>query len=788
VRAESGRAEILARNLIEATAAALIPLVQPVAKDPRKLKPGELCRLLNSTPLGPVIDDRRLRIHRTRAGNRLGDGKTIDLLRYAGWLAVERHFAPPPAVISPETTVSFVDAYARKKEAERERNAEKSRKGRDVGEIPPPLNPQRRAEAEKSLEAWAKTYLNGPEDFYLEWSEDLKEAAADLDKTLADPGLFLARAMPRGGGKSTLGRAAVLKGALTGAIGFGVLIGATKKLGVKLLDKIKRVLLTNQLLLEDYPEVIIPIRKIGNVANRCAGQTFNDEPTFIEWGREQIVLPTIPGSKASGCILYSTGLDGAIRGLNINGRRPDFAFVDDPQTKRSAKSDTQTDDRMEILKNDVRGLGPPHRPISIYCAITVIYPGDLADRLLNSEISPDWDGKRYQLLYHFPTNMELWKEYGRRRRKSLQARGRGEDATEFYRKHRKKMDVGAVVAWEQRQYPDTLSALQHAMNAYFDDAAYFWAELQNQPKVSEGVELIDLDRELLRKRVSGHPEGIIPLSATHLVAHIDVQWRLLYWGALGCDNEIGGTFMYGTFPEQRIKPFRYRNADPTLEDEFPNAQPAAAVEAGLIRLLRDLRKRAWLREGGGRQVLELVLIDWSDGHMTDTVAKVCRLPEFEGWAIPAAGVGIGPSDLPMDLYKPREGETPGHHWILKRDEKRFVTHAKVDANYWKTKAAEALQAPRGNSGAIFFDGLEGTDHPMMGDHCTAEVGHPQKDERSSRKVTVFKDKPGYDNHHWDNLANCLAAASMRGCTVNGVKFKSTKRTKKRRRAHVSKLT
>jgi transposase len=63
--------------------------------DPKKLRPGELCRLLNSTPLGEVIADRHLRRHREQAGLRLGDGRHIDLLRYVAWLVHVRHVPKP---------------------------------------------------------------------------------------------------------------------------------------------------------------------------------------------------------------------------------------------------------------------------------------------------------------------------------------------------------------------------------------------------------------------------------------------------------------------------------------------------------------------------------------------------------------------------------------------------------------------------------------------------------------------------------------------------------------------
>ena len=62
-----------------------------MAIDPRRLRPSELCRLLNSTPLGEVINERQLHRHRTRAGTRIGDERHVDLLRYVAWLARERH-------------------------------------------------------------------------------------------------------------------------------------------------------------------------------------------------------------------------------------------------------------------------------------------------------------------------------------------------------------------------------------------------------------------------------------------------------------------------------------------------------------------------------------------------------------------------------------------------------------------------------------------------------------------------------------------------------------------------
>ena len=98
-----------------------------MATDPRKLRPSELCRYLNSTPLGEVINERQLHRHRSRAGMRIGDARFIDLLRYTAWLIQVRHEPKPERDDDPYETL---------KEKARARNAAISSAGRDIGELP----------------------------------------------------------------------------------------------------------------------------------------------------------------------------------------------------------------------------------------------------------------------------------------------------------------------------------------------------------------------------------------------------------------------------------------------------------------------------------------------------------------------------------------------------------------------------------------------------------------------------------------------------------------------------
>ena len=89
----------------------LTKLIQPIVStltkakraDPRRLKPGELLQVLNSTPMGPVLTDHRLRMFRAKAAMRIGDGKSIDLFRFIGWLANCRHSQTP---VTPQPTIA----------------------------------------------------------------------------------------------------------------------------------------------------------------------------------------------------------------------------------------------------------------------------------------------------------------------------------------------------------------------------------------------------------------------------------------------------------------------------------------------------------------------------------------------------------------------------------------------------------------------------------------------------------------------------------------------------------
>jgi len=358
-----------------------------VAIDPRKLRPGELCRLLNSTPLGEVISERQLYRHRTRGGMRVGDGRYVDLFRYAAWLFHTRR--------EPKKEAEG-DSYETLKERARARNAALSVAGRDIGQLPNVENPDRKEAAGKDFRFFCESYF--PQTFYLPWSPDHLKVIAKIERAVLHGGLF-AMAMPRAAGKSTLVETGCLWAVLYGHREFVCLIGSDEGHAMDMLDSIKMELDGNELLLADFPEVAFPIQALDGIANRCKGQLYQGERTHISWTAREVVLPTIAGSPASGAIIKSAGITGRIRGMKFKRAdgmtvRPALVVLDDPQTDESARSLSQCATRESILAGAVLGMAGPGKKISGIMPCTVIRPGDMADNILDRDKHPEWNGER----------------------------------------------------------------------------------------------------------------------------------------------------------------------------------------------------------------------------------------------------------------------------------------------------------------------------------------------------------------------------------------------------------
>jgi len=732
-----------------------------VATDPRKLRPSELCRLLNSTPLGEVINERQLHRHRTRAGMRIGDARYVDLLRYVAWLVEMRH-APRP---EPDG-----DPYEKLKERARARNVALAIAGRDIGDLPDVVNPDRKARAANDFRFFCESYF--PLTFHLPWSPDHLKVIAKIEQAVLRGGLF-AMAMPRGSGKTTICECACIWAVLNGHREFVCLIGSDEGHAMDMLDSIKMELDGNDLLLEDYPEVVYPIQCLDGIANRCNGQLYKGERTHIGWTAKEIVLPTMPASTASGAIIKVAGITGRIRGMKYkraDGQtmRPSLVVIDDPQTDESARSLSQCATRESILAGAILGLAGPGKKISGIMPCTVIRPGDMADNILSRDKHPEWNGERTKMVYSFPSDEKLWQRYGELRAESLREHGDIRLATEFYVANREAMDVDAVVAWQERFNHDEASAVQHAMNLKLQDEAAFFAEYQNEPLPEETGTEDELTVDQIAGKTNRMERRMVPIACNHLTMFIDVQANLLFFVVAAWEDDFTGYIVdYGSFPDQQRPYFTLRDARYTLAAATKTSGLEGSIYAGLERISEEYIGREWRRDDGAMLRIERCLIDANWGSSTDVVYQFCRQSAHAGIVMPSHGRFVGASSQPFSEYKRRPGDRVGHNWRMPNVAgKRAVRHVVYDANFWKSFIHARLSVTMGDRGCLSLFGDSPDQHRLLAEHLTSE--YRVKTEGRGRTVDEWKQRPERGDNHWfDCLVGCAVAGSIQGAVLEG---------------------
>jgi len=747
-----------------------------MAINPAKLTQSDLLQVINATPLGVALSRPRLRRQMDAGALRFGDGTHIHLVRYVRWLVDELNKPRPQKIDYTE---------ARRRQAERSRQATKA--SQDIFPIPEIEDYERRKRCGESFRLFCETYF--PAAFHREWSNDHLRVIAKIEKAVREGGLF-AFAMPRGSGKTTLARCSALWAVLYGYRPFVCLIGAADDRAKELLLPIKKHIVENPLLLADFPESIHPLRCLENSSKRQLQQHIQGRLTHVHWGQEKLVFPTIEGdhlphvlrtegyevSPSCGSIITTTSLDANMRGqqhTRADGSiiRPSLVLLDDPQTRQSAASATQTRRRLELLNGDVLGMAGPGEQISAVLTCTKIYDNDLADQVLDKEKNPEWDSECTRLVYAFPTNEKLWDEY-----KHIRDTQGHKAATEYYRRHREEMDAGAVIAWPARfDRKSELSAIQHAMNLKFKvGPEAFASEYQNEPVLEQTNDQVLTVEQVLAK-VNGYKRGSVPAACTKLTMFIDLHDRLLFYCVCAWEENFTGYVIdYGTFPQQKRYNFTLATAPATLGRAFPGLGTDGAIHAGLERLVSTNLAREWKR-GETLMRIDRLLVDM--GYKPGIVADVKR--KAGGTAVMASkGIGIRASRKPLASYMRHPGEVHGHFWYIPNVRKTGeFPHVLVDVNYWKTFVHAGLATAAGDRGCLSLFGKDGREHDMFAEH----VAHSEtwvEVQGMGRIVHEWSSRPTRPDNHWfDCLVGCAAAASM--CGVKAAGEAATTRPRKR---------
>lgn len=672
------------------------------------------------------------------------------------------------------------------------RSAAQSKAGRDIGGIPPVADLERRESCRLDLKLFCETYNR--EAFYYGWSEDHLEAIARLQESVLH-GAMYAFAMPRGSGKTTLSRMAALWAVSYAHCRYVFIIGANAGKAQDNLSAIKTWMRFLPEYVADFPEVSHPAVSLGGVAQAANGQLCGGEPTMIEWGKDKIVMATVPPpsnlmqakkyADTSGCVVGVSGLTGdGIRGSLHTLKtgellRPDLVLLDDPQTDESAGSASQNVTRERLIAGAVLGMAGPGKDISAVMPCTVIRPGDMVDRLLDRKRHPKWRGTRSKMLREMPKNLDAWDAYfDIYSADSLKEPPDYTESNKYYEDNRETLDEGAVASWEDRKLDSEVSAVQHAMNLYNRDRAAFFAEYQNEPEEDRAIASSIKPDDIVAK-ATNIKRGVVPLACEHLTAFIDVQKKNLWYCVVAWSDSFGGQVVdYGSWPDQRRMYYTGVDIKRTLQRAMPGKSLQAQLYGGMKGLADELLGRTWKREDGGALNIKMCMIDANWGESTTVVKQFIREYDSRGVLLAAHGTAVGPSGKPMNEWPKKAGQRAGWNWRLatKGPEGR---HVRYDGNAWKSFVTDRLATPPGDQSSLGLFKGDHAKHRMFAEQITGEYPETLFSEKTQRRVAVWKALPNRDNHLLDCLVGCGVGASLLGVQAVGHVVKQPARKKRK---------
>ena len=690
-----------------------------------------------------------------------------------------------PLAVRAEATETLAQKRLRlKREQSRLREEQKTREGQDIGRIPPVKDPERRLFASESSYNYARTYhlhqcTHGFADYHLRILQG--------GDTVIDEGGWQALAVPRGGGKSTLCEIIAERAVLTGKKRWPIVVHATDDLSMGSFRNLKAGLCFNSLLLEDFPEVIYPIRALEGSARKAQGQRVCGRQTGIYLGADRMVLPTLPEEewerwawesfgrrglpsplKTFGSRITVASLTGSIRGkvevsADLARMRPDLAIADDPQTRESAKSTTQSTYRLQVLKGDIDYLAGGLNSMSLLVPCTIIYPGDMAAQILDMQLNPEFRGLKFPMVESFPTDMEFWNEYRDRRREILFSRGSLLPLNDFYLANRERADAGCRVTWEGLYTKTEVSAVQHAMTLWIKDPEAFAAEAQNEPLATGNGDAILTPVTTIIDKQSHVGQFIVPGYCERIGCHIDVQHHVLFYTIVAASTDFEASIVdYGTWPDQKRQYFAIKESLRSYQQEFASEPPLVAMYKAIQSLIAFLATRQYVREDGVKLSIGKILVDCNDEGAT--VIKACQESPFRNVVLPATGFGVRAKDTALALRPRKTGETKGHEWQTRpKPDNPSVIYGQVNVNWWKAFLHQMFRVSIG-PGSINLWKDHPNRHRMFAEHLNAE--NAAWVTVHERTVAEFEDLPNHpDNHLFDTTVGALVSLSMQGCVV-----------------------
>lgn len=250
-------------------------------------------------------------------------------------------------------------------------------------------------------------------------------------------------AMARGSGKSAYTITTAVYALALGLQKFIVIVTANARASTGILNDMWRVFqVPDSTFAKDYPELVLPFTIANGSFKRR--QLFDKTSTDISKTANQLVLPSYSDprfQRASGSLVTTRSITGALRGIRRFTMRPSFVIIDDIQTTTSAQNPEQVEKLYETIQKDIIPLAGKER-LSILQTFTPICDGDLVAKIREDST---WHTTIYPAIIKYPKNMKLWEEYFQMWSEENLTHTPHDQSLAFYKERFDEMNEGAEV-------------------------------------------------------------------------------------------------------------------------------------------------------------------------------------------------------------------------------------------------------------------------------------------------------------------------------------------------------
>ncbi len=313
-----------------------------------------------------------------------------------------------------------------------------------------------------------------------------------------------------------------------------------------------------------------------------------------------------------------------------------------------------------------------------------------------------------------------------------------------------------------------------------------YLQLRELPRTRVREQVADdvVTAEEVATKFNGRRVSTVPLACTHLTKFIDVHDRLLYWCTCAWEDDFTGyVIQYGTFPMQDRAWFTLQRSRRTLRQLFPGKGEDGAIQAALEQAVAQSLQAEYPRTGGGVMRISRMLVDM--GYKPGIVANAKHKVGGAAMLL-ARGTGITAGRKPMSTYRRKPGERHGHHWYMPNVAGTAeFPHVSVDVNYWKSFVHRGLATAAGERGCLSLYGKSDKAHELFAAHIAGSETWVET-QGQGRTVREWRQRPSAPDNHWfDCLVGCAAAASMSGAATPGMQSKAQRSRKRYTQADLS---